>query len=119
MSITARSALGEAVNGTANINGTSDNEVADREPVKSSSKKETMPPAPLRDSIDQALDRYFADLDGTEPSDLYAMVMQEVEQPLLRRVLDYTGGNQSRAAEILGVNRSTLRKKLRYHGLIG
>ncbi|MCP1728602.1 DNA-binding protein Fis [Natronospira proteinivora] len=72
----------------------------------------------LRQAIDQALARYFKDLDGTEPNDLYAMVLQQVEQPLLQRVLDYTGGNQSRAAEILGINRSTLRKKLRQHGLV-
>ncbi|MEA5446060.1 DNA-binding transcriptional regulator Fis [Gammaproteobacteria bacterium AB-CW1] len=74
--------------------------------------------APLCQAIDQALERYFQDLDGTAPNDLYAMVMQQVEQPLLRRVLSYTDGNQSRAAEILGINRTTLRKKLRTHGLI-
>jgi Fis family transcriptional regulator, factor for inversion stimulation protein len=64
-----------------------------------------------------ALDRYFSDLNGTRPGDLYAMVMQEVEGPLLERVMEFTGWNQSRAAEILGMNRSTLRKKLRGHGL--
>jgi Fis family transcriptional regulator, factor for inversion stimulation protein len=73
---------------------------------------------PLRQSIDDALARYFHDLDGTEPSDLYNMVLQETEYPLLKRVMDYTGGNQSRASDILGINRSTLRKKLRSHGLI-
>lgn len=73
---------------------------------------------PLRQSIDDALARYFDDLDGTEPCDLYNMVLQETEYPLLKRVMKYTGGNQSRASEILGINRSTLRKKLRSHGLI-
>lgn len=73
---------------------------------------------PLRQSIDEALARYFDDLDGTEPCDLYNMVLQETEYPLLKRVMEYTGGNQSRASEILGINRSTLRKKLRSHGLI-
>jgi len=81
-------------------------------------EQNTMQGTPLRQSIDQALARYFKDLDGTEPNDLYAMVIQEVEQPLLQRVLEYTAGNQSRAAEILGINRSTLRKKLRHHGLV-
>jgi Fis family transcriptional regulator, factor for inversion stimulation protein len=72
---------------------------------------------PLRECVGAALDRYFADLNGTNPGDLYAMVMQEVEGPLLQRVMDFTCGNQSRAAELLGINRSTLRKKLRSHGL--
>lgn len=117
MSMTARSALEESVNGKARNDGELNRESGTSE-VKTETTGDEMPSAPLRHSIDQALDRYFADLDGTEPSDLYAMVICEVEQPLLRRVLDYTGGNQSRAAEILGVNRSTLRKKLRHHGLI-
>ncbi|MDQ2069643.1 DNA-binding transcriptional regulator Fis [Natronospira bacteriovora] len=80
--------------------------------------RRSMNATPLKQNIDDALARYFEDLDGTEPSDLYNMVINQVEYPLLRRVLDYTGGNQSRAAEILGINRSTLRKKLRSHGLI-
>lgn len=117
MSMTARSALEESVNGTKTVDGERSLEPGVNE-RKNGKTGEAMPSAPLRHSIDQALDRYFADLDGTEPSDLYAMVINEVEQPLLKRVLDYTGGNQSRAAEILGVNRSTLRKKLRHHGLI-
>jgi|GEM_PF-134275 len=81
-------------------------------------EQRTMNRKPLRETIDQALKAYFDDLNGTEPGDLYAMVLQEVEQPLLKRVLEYTRGNQSRAAELLGINRSTLRKKLRQHDLI-
>ena len=45
------------------------------------------------------------------------LVVHEIEEPLLRAVLEFTRGNQSRAAEVLGINRSTLRKKLRFHGL--
>jgi Fis family transcriptional regulator len=48
---------------------------------------------------------------------LYDLVMREVEEPLFRAVLDYSAGNQSRAADILGINRGTLRKKLRTYGL--
>ena len=74
-------------------------------------------PAPLQTLVGQALDRYFDDLEGDAPSDLYAMVMKEVEKPLLSRVMAYTEGNQSQAAAVLGINRTTLRKKLRQHEL--
>jgi len=73
--------------------------------------------ASLRECAANALDRYFDDLDGHVPANLYALVINEVEEPLLRAVLRFTRGNQSPAAEILGINRSTLRKKLRAHGL--
>lgn len=72
---------------------------------------------PLRACAEAALKRYFNDLNGHVPANLYSMVVSEVEEPLLRAVLEYTRGNQSRASEILGINRSTLRKKLRAHGL--
>lgn len=72
---------------------------------------------PLRECIKEALETYFEDLDGHKPGDLYQMVLSEVEQPLLETLLRYTRGNQSKAAEILGLNRSTLRKKLSQYGL--
>lgn len=65
-----------------------------------------------------ALDRYFHTLNGHKPEALYDLVIGEVEKPLFRAVLDYTSGNQSMAADILGINRGTLRKKLRLHGLL-
>ena len=65
-----------------------------------------------------AIEEYFSVLDGHDCSGLFGMVMREVEVPLLRSVLDYTDGNQTRASEILGINRSTLRKKLRQHKLV-
>lgn len=49
------------------------------------------------------------------PSNLYKLVLQEVEEPLFETVLNYTRGNQSRAAEVLGINRTTLRKKLKQY----
>lgn len=67
----------------------------------------------LREHAEKNLRRYFADLKGHDPSDLYEMVLGEIEQPLLTTLMEYTRGNQSRAASILGLNRSTLRKKLR------
>ncbi len=74
---------------------------------------------PLRKLTEDALSTYFANLNGHSPADLYGLVLREVEQPLLKAVLDYTDGNQSRAADILGINRGTLRKKLKLHGLSG
>ncbi len=73
---------------------------------------------PLREAVEASLTRYFDHLDGSSVTDLYAMVMAEVEAPLLASVLDHTQGNQTRAAEMLGLNRGTLRKKLKHYGLI-
>jgi len=73
--------------------------------------------APLRECVRMALDAYLVQLDGDDPSDLYRLVLKEVEAPMLEAVLAHTGGNQTRAAEVLGINRGTLRKKLRLYGL--
>ena len=67
---------------------------------------------PLRKAVQDALTHYFNQLDGTAPNDLHQLVMQQVEQPLFEAVMMHTGGNQSRAAMLLGISRSTLRKKL-------
>jgi Fis family transcriptional regulator len=72
---------------------------------------------PLRTMTAEALEGYFASLNGHRPGRLYDLVLREVEEPLFRAVLDYAEGNQSRAADILGINRGTLRKKLRTYGL--
>ncbi len=74
---------------------------------------------PLRNVTEEALDNYFANLNGSKPSELYSLVLQEVEAPLFKAVMNYTKGNQSKAAEMLGINRGTLRKKLRIYGLLG
>ncbi|MES1195438.1 MAG: helix-turn-helix domain-containing protein [Steroidobacter sp.] len=63
------------------------------------------------------MDTYFTNLNGHIPGELYNLVIREVEEPLFRAVLGYVDGNQSRAAEVLGINRGTLRKKLREYGL--
>ena len=73
---------------------------------------------PLRACVRTALERYFASLDGEDPGGLYDMVMREVEAPLLEVVMREARGNQTRAAEILGISRATLRRKLRTHGLL-
>ena len=61
---------------------------------------------------------YFAHLDGERATEVYDMVLAEVETPLLEVVLEYTRGNQTRASEILGLNRGTLRKKLKQYDLL-
>lgn len=73
---------------------------------------------PLREHTEQVLGSFFDTLNGHRPARLYELVMREVELPLFRAVLDYAEGNQSRAATILGLNRGTLRKKLREYGLV-
>lgn len=72
----------------------------------------------LRDHVEQAMRSFFANLCGEQVTDVYDMVLAEIEAPLLEVVLEYTRGNQTRASEILGLNRGTLRKKLKDHGLM-
>jgi Fis family transcriptional regulator len=68
--------------------------------------------------VRKALVEYFKDLDGEEPScGMYDMVMDCVEKPLIEMVLEHVGGNQTHAAEMLGINRNTLRKKMLQHGI--
>jgi Fis family transcriptional regulator len=67
--------------------------------------------------VRKALEGYFKDLDGEAPQGVYDMVLASVEQPLLASVMQFAKGNQSRAAEILGINRNTLRKKLQQYNI--
>lgn len=72
----------------------------------------------LRHCVERALQDYFAQLDGQMVSGVYEMVLAEVEPPLLAAVLDYTRNNQTLAASVLGVNRGTLRTKLKRYGML-
>lgn len=68
--------------------------------------------------VRKTLKDYFKDLDGEKPcSGMYDMVICCVEKPLLELVLEHVGGNQTHAAEMLGINRNTLRKKMQQHGI--
>jgi Fis family transcriptional regulator len=68
--------------------------------------------------VRRAIKEYFRDLDGEEPCcGMFNMVMNCVEKPLIEMVLEHVGGNQTRAAEMLGINRNTLRKKMLEHGI--
>ncbi|KPJ96941.1 MAG: Fis family transcriptional regulator [Gammaproteobacteria bacterium SG8_15] len=82
-------------------------------------KKETVEASgqSLADHIKQVLQNYYKDLEGHEPAHLYQLVLQEVERPLLESVMEYTRGNQSKASIVLGLNRGTLRKKLKQYDI--
>ena len=73
--------------------------------------------AGLRGSVEAALQHYFTQLGGHDPANLYNMVLEEIEIPLLKTVLKYTRGNQCKAAVILGISRGTLRKKIHQYNL--
>ena len=72
----------------------------------------------IEDCIRTSLEGYFKDLDGTEPAGIYDMMVKVVEKPMLEVVMQHAEHNQSRAAEWLGLNRNTLRKKLLEHKLL-
>jgi len=72
----------------------------------------------IQDCVRANLEEYLADLEGIEPHGMYDMLVKVVEKPLLEVVMAHAGHNQSRAAEWLGMNRNTLRKKLVEHQLI-
>jgi Fis family transcriptional regulator len=71
----------------------------------------------LSDFTEDALRSYFRNLNGHKPANIYKLVLGEVEPPLLASVMDYTKGNQTLASDILGINRATLRKKLKQYRL--
>lgn len=73
---------------------------------------------PLHDSVRQSLENFLTQLKGQSPSNLYELILAEVEAPLMACVMEYTKNNQSRAAIVLGLSRGTLRKKLKMYGLL-
>lgn len=72
----------------------------------------------LEDSVRLSLEQYLSDLGDTDPSDMYEMVIRCVERPMLEVAMERAHQNQSKAAQILGITRNTLRKKLIFHKLI-
>jgi len=71
----------------------------------------------LGENVRDAMERYFRDLDGYEPTNLYELVISQVEKPLIESVIDNTRGNISHAAQLLGMNRGTLRSRMQKYGL--
>jgi Fis family transcriptional regulator len=66
----------------------------------------------LADCVKRSLERYFKDMDGEKPTSIHDMVLKNVEKPMIELVLSHAKGNQTLAAEMLGINRNTLRKKM-------
>ncbi len=83
-------------------------------------QRETLPQqeSTLRSAVEKSLRRYFQNLEDEPVTDLHQMVMSEVEAPLLEAVMRYTGNNQSKASIMLGLNRGTLRTKLKQYGML-
>ncbi|WP_108126417.1 DNA-binding transcriptional regulator Fis [Saccharospirillum mangrovi] len=75
-------------------------------------------PQTLRDSVEVAMRNYFAHLEGQDVANVYQMVMSEVEAPMLEAVMRFCRDNQTKASKVLGLNRGTLRKKLKQYGLL-
>lgn len=73
---------------------------------------------PLHQHVERAIQQYFQELEGEVPTNLYELILSEVEKPLLSVVLQHTKGNQSKCASVLGLNRGTLRKKLKLYGFL-
>ena len=78
---------------------------------------QTQAQKPLRDSVKQAVNKYLKQLDNSNIENLYELVMAEVEAPMLEEIMTFTRGNQTRASIMLGINRGTLRKKLKQYGM--
>tara|TARA_E500000178_G_scaffold49462_1_gene44825 strand:+ start:323 stop:574 length:252 start_codon:yes stop_codon:yes gene_type:complete len=72
----------------------------------------------LRGEVKRAIKRYYRNLDGENPIELYELTLSQIEPPLLEVVLKKCRGNQSQACQILGLNRGTLRKKMAKYGLL-
>ena len=72
----------------------------------------------IADCVRRSINRYFRDLDGQRPCPIYDMVLKNVEQSMLETVMHHAEGNQTVAAEMLGINRNTLRRKLNEYQLL-
>ena len=94
---------------------------AAKKKTKQKAKKAKAKPANnsncLGDNVKAAIERYFKDMDGHEPSNLHELVMSQVEKPLIECVIDNSRGNLSRAAQLLGLNRGTLRNRMQKYDL--
>jgi len=100
---------------STDIGGLNHSTISEQSHANSSSSQEHS--FTLRESVELSMKNYFAQLDNEQPSNIYDLVLAEVEAPLMEAVMNYTQGNQTKASQVLGLNRGTLRKKLKIHGL--
>ncbi len=70
----------------------------------------------LESIVELKISRFLEQIGGFYPEDLHGIFMQKIEKPLIKQILHRTGGNQVHAARILGINRNTLRKKMKIYG---
>jgi Fis family transcriptional regulator len=89
----------------------------DYRPEESINEEVSIPVPSLSEAVDRAVQNYLSAMDGQEVTELYELVISEIEAPLLAAVLKRTGHNQSRSSAMLGLNSGTLRKKLKKYGL--
>lgn len=99
--------LNDFQDNSSNVNQLVDTAANDSEPQQT-----------LSCCVERALTNYLKQLDGQQPSNVYELVMNEVEAPLLKVIMEYTGENQTKASEALGLNRGTLRKKLKQFDML-
>ena len=92
--------------------------IRDLEPSLDSLMNNGHTPEPLRVNVERVVRQYFAMLGDEIPTDLYELILKQIEEPLLSVVLEQTRGNQTKCAQILGLNRGTLRKKLKTYNLM-
>ena len=85
--------------------------------TKSDTRSESGRENELSLTVRKLMRQYFKDLEGEKTCDIYDMVVKAVEKPMLEVVMLQAQGNQTRAAQLLGLNRNTLRKKLQQHGM--
>lgn len=78
---------------------------------------DSQPSIPLRQHVQNTVSRYLEDMGNTIPENLYQMLLAEIEPPLIEEILKRTGGNQSRAAGMLGITRNTLRTKMQRYSI--
>ncbi|MGD9264173.1 MAG: helix-turn-helix domain-containing protein [Lysobacterales bacterium] len=78
---------------------------------------DSAPAIPLRQHVANTINRYLKDMGNTAPENLYKTLLAEIEPPLIEEVLKCTGGNQSRAADMLGITRNTLRSKMQRYSI--
>jgi len=78
---------------------------------------DSSPSIPLRKHVQMTISRYLKDMGSTAPENLYQMLLAEIEPPLIEEILKCTGGNQSRAAGMLGITRNTLRTKMQRYSI--
>ena len=107
------------MNNVISINTPVESDVAEATPLREQFTQTSVAHAQtIKDSVAVALENYFSHLDGQEVFDVYDMVLAEVEAPLLEAVMKYTRKNQTKAANLLGLNRGTLRKKLKQYDML-